>query len=448
MRTDFTEQQLNDPRIAAANDILRACVHCGFCAPVCPTYQLTGDELDGPRGRIWQMRDVLESDGPVPLKTITHLDRCLGCLACMPACPSGVDYGSLLNITRAITETDKTRVKRSLSDQWVRGFLNKILPSPKMFAWVIVLARLLGPLHKLFGGSLLGRRLRSALARLDRPLLEGDFLTPGIYETDQKKRGRMAMIPGCVQSVLAPNINGAMVRILNRAGFDVVILDGTPCCGAISEHLGRADDARNHAKTIIARIEAEMAGAGVDGIIQTASGCGTAMKHYGDLFADDPMWQTRASLVAGMVRDGGEFIEALDGFEDGLDFRADLPPLRVAWQAPCSLAFGQGVAGRTAGILMRAGFEVVAPDDGGACCGSAGTYNILKPGLAKNLGVKKAVAIAVLRPDVVASANLGCMLQLEPEMDAPIVHVVSLLDWALGGPVPQNLKPVIAEKSV
>ncbi len=436
MRTGFTEAQRADPRIQTADGILRNCVHCGFCAPACPTYRLTGDELDGPRGRIWLIRDLLEAGatgaapGPPDPGIVTHLDRCLGCLACMPACPSGVDYRSLIGIARDVVEE---RTRRSLWQRLLRAVLGRVLPDPALFATLMSMVRPLAPLRHFLGGTLGAGLGLAASARV-----RSERVRPGAYPPQgtfsEAPRGRVALITGCAQSVLAPEINAALIRILNRAGIEAVVLPDAACCGALNEHLGQGEATRVHARAVITQVLAEAEGAGLDAVVQTASGCGTLMKAYGGLFTGDATWEDKALKVSALVRDAGEFLGGLELSHISLP-----ETRRVAWQAPCSLANGQGGAANAARVLRDAGFEVSEPADGPVCCGSAGTYNLMEVKTADILGAEKADALERLKVDVVASSNLGCMMQLAPRLETPAVHFLELIDWAQGGPSPRAL---------
>jgi glycolate oxidase iron-sulfur subunit len=425
MKTGFTSDRLTEPRVAAANDILRTCVHCGFCAPACPTYQITGDERESPRGRIWLIRDVMEEAGAPSDEAVFHLDRCLECMACMPACPSGVDYGHLIALAR---EEIDSRGPRFLGRRLWRTGLAGALAKPALVRWLFALARRLRWLMPVLPMRLRGiLRLAGAWAVTDVPPDYGPAQGPA--------RARVGVLAGCVQAGIAPSINAALIRLLGRAGVEGVVLAGATCCGALDKHLGRGEAARARARAVIGAIEQADAIGPLDAVIQTASGCGTMMKDYGHLLGGDPEWATRAKAVAARVRDSSEFLTDLE-----LSFGAQLPPLTVVWQAPCSATNAQWLGPEAPALLTRAGFTVNEPADSGRCCGSAGVYNILESEMADTLGRLKAEAIDRAGPDVVASGNIGCMVQLAGRLSVPALHLVELLDWAAGGPVPESLK--------
>ena len=439
MRTDFTDAQLSDPQLRLANGILRNCVHCGFCAPACPTYRLTGNELDGPRGRIWLIRDLLGGGGtsaasgdtssePSPALengVVRHLDRCLGCLACMAACPSKVDYHGLIGLAREAVEK---KVKRPFPERALRRILGRILPDPVSFKWLIRVARPVTWLRHLLPGRI-GAAL--SLAARARPR---KGIAPGVFPPEGQRRGRIVTITGCAQAVLAPAITEALTAIANRAGYEVVVLENAACCGALNEHLGQGDEARSLARKVVDGVIAEAEGDGCDAVIATASGCGTAMKGYGAKLVGDPDYAEKAARAAVLVHDAGEFLAGL-----ALTFPARAAGPRIAWQAPCSLANGQGAAAFGAELLGRAGFEVVEPPEGPVCCGSAGTYNLMEPETADGLRAEKVRSLNGLAADAVASSNLGCMMQLASGLNAPVCHILELIDWAQGGRVPKSL---------
>lgn len=427
MKTGFSSAQLNDPRMKEANGILRACVHCGFCASACPTYAVTGDERDSPRGRIWLIRDLLENDGPPKDEAVFHLDRCLECLACMPACPSGVDYGHLIATAR---EEIETRGGRSWPDRFRRAALLRVLTDGSRARLLFALARA----ARLFA-ALMPARLAAAL-RLATALPPVTVAGPwaGIYPANGPRKGRVGVLRGCVQGAVAPSINEALTRLLNRAGIEVVILSGAECCGALDKHLGRGEAARARAQAVIAAVLDERDGAGLDAVVQTSSGCGTMIKDYGHLLADDAAWSAKAAEVSALARDASQFLVGLD-----LAWRPLPRPLVTGWQAPCSLTNGQRVVAEPPALLRAAGFTVKEPDDGGYCCGSAGVYNLLEADMASALGDRKASALAALGADVIVSGNVGCMAQLTGRVGRPVVHLAEILDWATGGPPPRGL---------
>jgi glycolate oxidase iron-sulfur subunit len=425
MKTSFDAARLQEPAIAEANTILRACVHCGFCNSACPTYALTGDERDGPRGRIWLIRDLLETDGPPADEAVFHLDRCIECLACMPACPSGVDYRHLVGIAR---NEISARVRRPLIERILRGVMAVVLTHPARLRAAAMSARAL-----VFLAPVLPRRLAAPLRLAARLPVPGECeAAPVIAGT---RKGRIALLGGCVQQVTAPGIDAALARVLARAGMEAVVLDGAACCGALDKHLGRADAARAKARDVIAALARADADGRVDAVIQTSSGCGALMKDYGHLLAGDPQWAAKAKGFAARVRDASEVLAGLD-----LPFRRDLPALDLAWQAPCSLTNAQRISAEPVALMRAAGFRVGLPADGGRCCGAGGVYNALEPEMAGALARHKAEALAETGGSVIVSANVGCMVQLAGHADAPVVHLVELLDWATGGPEPGALR--------
>jgi glycolate oxidase iron-sulfur subunit len=428
MKTGFSSAQLNDPRMKEADGILRACVHCGFCGSACPTYAVTGDERDSPRGRIWLIRDLLESEGPPEEEAVVHLDRCLECLACMPACPSGVDYGHLIATAR---EEIESRGRRSWRDRFRRWALLRTLTDTAHARRLFALARSLR-----FLASLTPSRVAAAL-RLASALPKASAAGPraGVYPAGGARKGRVGVLRGCVQAAVAPGINAALIRILNRARIEVVVFTDADCCGALDKHLGRGDVARARARAVIAAVLRERSGAGLDAVVQTSSGCGTMIKDYGHLLGSDAAWASRAAEVSALARDASQVLAALD-----LAFRPLPRPLVAAWQPPCSLSNGQRVTAEPPALLRAAGFTVIEPDDGGYCCGSAGVYNVLEADMAATLGDRKAAALGALDADVVVSGNVGCMAQLAGRVAPPVVHLVEILDWASGGPSPPGLQ--------
>jgi glycolate oxidase iron-sulfur subunit len=425
MQTNFTAEQLKDPKLAEANRILRACVHCGFCTATCPTYVLLGDELDSPRGRIYLIKDMLENDKPATADVAKHIDRCLSCLACVTTCPSGVDYMHLIDQGRAHVE--KT-YKRPIGDRVLRKLVGGVLSEPARLRAALRLARLAKP-----AGGLLKTfpRLKAMLDLAPDRLPARDPLSePGVKRPSGERRGRVILLAGCAQSVLDPSINAASVRLLTRLGIEVVIPAKAGCCGALTHHLGQEADGRERARALIdAWTETERQGA-VDAIVINTSGCGTMVKDYGHMFAREPAYSEKAARVAGLAKDISEYLQAIG-------FHAQAPErLRVAYHSACSMQHGQKITREPKMLLARAGFEVVEPGEGHLCCGSAGTYNILQPEIASRLKQRKLRNIEATHPQVIATGNIGCMTQIGSGTAIPVVHTVELLDWATGGPRP------------
>ena len=427
MQTNFTPEQLADPHIADANTILRKCVHCGFCTATCPTYVLLGDELDSPRGRIYLMKNMLEKGGPPSPDVVKHVDRCLSCLSCMTTCPSGVNYMHLVDTARNHIEQHSTR---PLPVRLLRNILGLVMPRPKLFALAMVGGRVARP----FAGVLQSfgfKRLAAALELVPpRPAIQEPLGAPGTYAAQGKKRGRVGLLRGCVQSVTDPSINAATIRLLTRLRFEVVVTAGESCCGSLTHHMGREHEAHGFAKRVIDQWLA----ADLDHIIITASGCGTTIKDYGFMLKHNPAYAGKAAQVSAMAHDVTEFLATLDLPQQSAK------GLRVAYHSACSMQHGQKITQAPIQLLQRAGFEVVSPAEGHLCCGSAGTYNMLQPEIASQLKQRKLKNISATAPDIVAAGNLGCITQLRSGLAAPILHTIELLDWAHGGPKPAALE--------
>jgi glycolate oxidase iron-sulfur subunit len=432
METHFSPEQLADPRTAESEKILRTCVHCGFCTATCPTYLLLGDELDSPRGRIYLIKDMLENGKPANDKVAKHIDRCLSCLSCMTTCPSGVHYMHLVDHARAhIEET----YRRPFADRLVRRLIAAVLPHRGRFRLALraaSLARPLAPLVARIPGA--GRRL-AVMLELAPATLPGrsDVENPAVFPAAGTRRGRVALLTGCAQAVLAPNINAATIRLLNRHGVEVVLPKGEGCCGALVHHMGR--DKLSHAQAA-RNIDAWVREAdenGLDAILVTASGCGTTIKDYGFMFRDDPAYADKAARVAGLAKDITEYMAGIE-FEPAIE-----PELVVAYHAACSMQHGQQIREEPKRLLRKAGFVVKEPAEAHICCGSAGTYNLLQPEIAERLRERKVANIERTGAEVIATGNIGCMTQIGQGTGLPILHTAELLDWATGGPLPAAL---------
>ncbi|HET9147593.1 MAG TPA: glycolate oxidase subunit GlcF, partial [Acetobacteraceae bacterium] len=423
-----TPEQLQDPDIQVADKILRTCVHCGFCTATCPTFVTVGDEDDSPRGRIYLIKDMLETGGVASAPVAYHLDRCLSCLACMTTCPSGVDYMHLIDQSRArIEET----YDRPWHDRAVRAALGAVLPHPRRMRLALHAARLGKHAKGLIPDSgMLAKRLRAMLNLAPAALPgRGEAESGGTFPAKGERRARVALLAGCAQQVLDPAINDATIRLLNRLGVEVVIPPSSGCCGALTHHLGKHESALAFARANIAAWRRE---GDLDAIIINTSGCGTVVKDYGFLFRGRPE-AADAEAVSAQAMDITEFL-----LRFGYEPTREPVPLRLAYHAACSLQHGQRVTEAPKTLLKRAGFTVMEPRDAHLCCGSAGTYNILQPDMAGALRERKLDTLRALRPDVIAAGNIGCLNQLAGG-GIPTIHTVELLDWMAGGPRPAAL---------
>ncbi|MCC5987618.1 MAG: glycolate oxidase subunit GlcF [Pararhodobacter sp.] len=428
MQTDFTAEQLLDPAIARSNQILRACVHCGFCTATCPSYAVLGDELDSPRGRIYLIKEMLETGRAADEKTVKHIDRCLSCLACMTTCPSGVHYMHLVDHARAHIERT---YRRPLMDRLLRWTLAKVLPHPTRFRLALLGAKIGRPFAFLMPDARLKAMLAMAPKRIP-PVSRND--DPQVFPAQGARRMRVALMTGCAQRALNTDINDATIRLLTRLGAEVVVARGAGCCGALSHHMGREGESHASAARNIKAWMNEKRGAGLDAVVINASGCGTTVKDYGHMFRTDPALADDAASVAGMARDISEVLAELAP-------QARAPEaLRVTYHAACSLQHGQQIKSLPKDLLKSAGFKVIEPRDAHLCCGSAGTYNLLQPEISAELKRRKLATIDATAPDVIATGNIGCMMQIGGGTEVPVVHMVELIDWATGGPKPPALQ--------
>lgn len=392
-----------------AGEILRKCVHCGFCTATCPTYQLLGDELDGPRGRIYLIKQFLEGQ-PVSEKTRLHLDRCLTCRSCESTCPSGVDYGHLLDIGRQLVED---KLQRPVREALPRALLKTVLPEPALFGAAVALGRVFKPL------------LPSALA---------DKLPPAPVEAkpwpaNGQHGRRMLALAGCVQPVLAPNINAATARVLGRLGIELFEEKKAGCCGAVRHHLNDQSaakaDVRRNIDAWWPHVEA-----GVEAIVVTASGCGVQVRDYGHLLADDPAYAEKAATISALCRDPSEVVAGEAARLADLLVPAERG--KLAFHSPCTLQHGLKIRGVVEGLLRSAGYCLTSVADGHLCCGSAGTYSVLQPEIAGQLRDNKLTALNAGAPAVIATANIGCLTHLQAGASLPVRHWIELMDEAIG----------------
>jgi glycolate oxidase iron-sulfur subunit len=432
MQTDFLPELLADPQMRESERIIHSCVHCGFCTATCPTYLLLGDERDSPRGRIYLMKEMLEKNLPATPEVVTHIDRCLSCLSCMTTCPSGVHYMHLVDHGRAHIE--KT-YRRPFVDRVLRTALAKTLPFPGRFRIALMLGALARPLRPLFAASVALKPVAAMLALAQGVPPRGAPMPP-VSRATGEERGRVVLLKGCVQSVLAPGINEAAVRLLNRAGASVFAAPGEGCCGALVHHLGREDEALAFVRHNVDVWTHAIAEHRLDAILVTASGCGTMLKDYGFMLREDPAYAEKAARVSALAKDISEYLAAL-----GLPKPVVATGQAVTYHSACSLQHGQQIRDEPKALLRAAGFKVRDVPEGHICCGSAGTYNILQPALSAQLRDRKAANIGKTAPAVVAAGNIGCITQLQGTVGVPVVHTLELLDWATGGPIPPGFDP-------
>ncbi|WP_420010858.1 glycolate oxidase subunit GlcF [Tateyamaria sp.] len=429
MQTTFSPEQLTDPQISRSNEILRNCVHCGFCTATCPTYQVLGDELDSPRGRIYLIKDMLENDRTPDEKVVKHIDRCLSCLACMTTCPSGVHYMHLVDHAREYIEDN---YKRPLTDRMLRWVLAQILPYPMRFRVALLGAKIGRPFAWMMPDARLRAMLEMAPKHIPAVSRNDD---PQSFAPVSPKKMRVALMTGCAQKALNTDINDATIRLLTRLGCEVVVAEGAGCCGALTHHMGKAKQSHATAALNIKAWAKEMDGDGLDAIVINTSGCGTTVKDYGHMFRNDPLADD-AARVAGIAMDVSEVLMKLD-------LPAGTPQdMTIAYHAACSLQHGQQIKTYPKDLLKKAGYTVVEPRDSHLCCGSAGTYNLMQPEISKQLKDRKVETLMAKNPDIIAAGNIGCMMQIGSAAGVPVVHTVELLDWATGGPRPPGLDRV------
>nr|WP_294563334.1 glycolate oxidase subunit GlcF [uncultured Rhodopila sp.] len=433
MQTNFTDDQLSDPDTAASNAVLRTCVHCGFCTATCPTFVLLGDELDSPRGRIYLIKDMLETGRPATEEVVRHVDRCLTCLSCMTTCPSGVNYMHLVDHARTyIAQT----YRRPFAERWLRAVLGLVLPRPRLFRLALRGAGLTRPLGRLIpGDTMLANRMRAMLNLAPARVPPASPVEkPRVHPADGARKARVALLTGCAQQVLMPRINEATIRLLTRLGVEVVVARGAGCCGALNHHNGQHEPAMALAAANIDAWSREIAGEGLDAVVINASGCGTTVKDYGFMFRAEPEPRRgQAEQISGLTLDITQFLTRF-----GYAPSRPAPGLTVAYHSACSLQHGQRVTAEPKTLLAKAGFRVVEPKEPHLCCGSAGTYNLLQPVIAGQLKERKLENLKATKPDLISAGNIGCINQLSGA-GLPVVHTVELLDWMSGGPRPPGV---------
>jgi len=433
METTFSKEQLKDTNNKSSDKILRKCVHCGFCNATCPTYKLLGDELDSPRGRIYLIKDMIEKNKPANEKIVKHIDRCLSCYGCMTTCPSGVNYMHLIDHGR--NHIEKT-YKRPLVDRVIRNFLSITLSKPFNFRLMIILILFLKP-FKIFFPKKVKEMISLIPKKIPRKNLPKMYIYPSIKR--KKAVARVALLTGCVQSVISPQINEATIRLLNRHGIEVVVPKSIDCCGSLNYHLGKAELAKETFKKNISVWHNEYLKNGLDAIISNTSGCGTTLKDYGFIFKSDKNFKKKAKKISELTKDISEYLNE----NVKLNFvqnKENSKEYKIAYHSACSMQHGQKVHDIPINLIKKTGNKVFNIPDGHLCCGSAGTYNLLQNSIAKELLKNKILNIKKINPQFIATGNIGCITQISNGTQIPILHTVEVIDWYTGGPKPTILR--------
>ena len=431
MQTNFSEKQLKDRNIKSSEKILRKCVHCGFCNATCPTYELLGDELDGPRGRIYLIKEMLEKNKPANENIVKHIDRCLSCYSCMTTCPSGVNYMHLIDHGRKHIEKTYTR---PIKDRLLRNFLSFILPSTFNFKLVSILTLFIKPIS-----FLLPKKIKNMIKFMPKKIPKKTMPKMELYCAKNKKNpvARVALLTGCVQKVISPQINEATIRLLNRHNIEVIVPNAINCCGSLNHHMGKSKIAEETFKHNISIWYEEYLNNGLDAIISNTSGCGTTLKDYGFIFSADKNFKKKAKKISELTKDITEYLHQ----NVKLNFKKNLEKsYKIAYHSACSMQHGQKIHKEPFNLIKKTGNEVIEIPDGHICCGSAGTYNLLQNDIAEKLLEKKVFNIKKINPQIISTGNIGCITQISSGTNIPILHTVEIIDWYTGGPKPEILK--------
>ncbi len=429
MQTNFTEQQLKDKDNQSTEKIFKKCVHCGMCNATCPTYNLLGDELDGPRGRIYLIQNMLENEKKPTSKIVKHIDRCLSCYSCMTTCPAGVNYMHVIDHGKKYIEKN---YKRSFFDRLIRNFLSKVLTNIKLFRLSIYFVKLIKPFNFLFPSI-----IKNMIVLVPTTISKKKLKIKDIYKVKNKKKiARVMLLTGCVQKEISPQINEATISILNRHGIEVVVSKKVQCCGSLDHHLGKEENAHKHFINNINVWYEEYLKNGLDAILSNTSGCGTTMKDYGFIFRNNKIMKKKAKKISELSKDISEYLfESLN-----LKFQKNHKKLRIAYHSACSMQHGQKVHSQPINLLSKTNNKILEIPDGHICCGSAGTYNILQSKIANQLLKNKVKSIETLEPEIISTGNIGCITQIARGTNIPVVHTIELLNWYTGGLKPKILK--------
>ena len=433
METHFSKEQLKNKDNKSSEKIFRKCVHCGFCNATCPTYQLLGDELDGPRGRIYLIKDMLENNKPANEKIVKHIDRCLSCYSCMTTCPSGVNYMHLIDHGR--NHIEKT-YKRPFGDRFIRNFLSIVLSEPINFRIIATLTQFVKPFRFFFP-----KKVREMINFMPGKFPKKTLPNMNVYPAKNKKKpvARVALLTGCVQKVISPQINEATIRLLNRHNVEVVVPKGVNCCGSLNHHLGKSDLADQTFRKNISIWYNEYLKNGLDAIISNTSGCGTTLKDYGFIFRSDEDLKKKAKKISKLTKDITEYLDE----NIKLNFikkKENDKEYKIAYHSACSMQHGQKIHDVPINLIKKTGNQVYDIPDGHLCCGSAGTYNLLQNDIAKKLLKNKISNIEKIKPQFITTGNIGCITQIANGTKIPILHTVEIIDWYTGGPKPKILR--------
>ena len=427
MQTNFSETQLKNKDNKSSEKIFKKCVHCGMCNATCPTYGILGDELDGPRGRIYLIQDMLENEKKPTANTVKHIDRCLSCYSCMTTCPAGVNYMHVIDHGRKYIEQN---YERPFFDKLIRNFLSTVLPNTNYFKILRFFAIIGKPFSFLFPN-----KIKDMINLMPTSFPKKTLKNKKIYKAKGKKISRVALLTGCVQKEISPQINEATIRLLNRHGVEVVVPQKIRCCGSLSHHLGKNNDAKQDFVNNINIWYDEYLKGNLDAILSNTSGCGTTLKDYGFIFRNDNKLNKKAKKISELTKDVSEYL-----FQNlKLKIKKKSKKYRIAYHSACSMQHGQKVHNQPIELLLKTNNEIMEIPDGHLCCGSAGTYNILQTEIAKKLLQDKINNIKSVNPHIISTGNIGCITQIANGTNIPILHTIELLDWYTGGPKPDVL---------
>jgi|TARA_B100002003_G_scaffold95183_1_gene88681 glycolate oxidase iron-sulfur subunit len=431
MRTSFTEEQLKDKDNRSSEAIIRKCVHCGFCIPTCPSYKVLTNESDSPRGRIYMIKDMIENQKKPTENIVKHVDRCLSCCSCMTTCPSGVNYMHIIDHGRNYIEKN---YQRPFWDKHIRNVLSFVIPNHRLFRLAGFLTKFAKPFKFLFP-----KKIKSMITLMPTNFPKKKMKDEKIYPvTNGNKISRVALLTGCVQKVIAPEINEATIRLLNRHGVEVVIPPKINCCGSLNHHLGKERSAHEEFKNNIHHWYDEYLKDGLDAIISNTSGCGTTIKDYGFIFREDSELKKKAKKISELTKDISEYLS--DNLKLNFKDIKNTKVYKIAYHSACSMQHGQKIHSKPMDLLKKTGNEILEIPDGHLCCGSAGTYNMLQAEIADKLLKEKIKNIDQVKPDLISTGNIGCISQISNGTKIPILHTVEIIDWYTGGPQPEILR--------